>query len=271
MTSVLGLCGVLTVIPLFFILTDLVIKGTSALSWDFFTKIPAPMGEPGGGMANALVGSALLVGVATVFAVPVGLFAAIYLAENRNSRIGSVIRFVGELLGGVPSIVIGIYAYTILVRPLGVKGWAGGFALGVMMIPIVMRAAEESLKLVPESIRQASYALGASQWQTVMRVIVPAALPAIITGVFLAIARIGGETAPLIMTAGDNLDYPRSLSDNIPSLPYFIWKYSQGINQAVTVPQAWAAALVLLVVIMLLNFSIRFLTGKRVVLASRAD
>ncbi len=271
MTGVLGLCGLLTVVPLFLILTYLVVEGVSALSWDFFTKIPAPMGETGGGMANALLGSALLVGMASLLAVPVGLFAAIYLAENRNSRIGSVVRFVGELLGGVPSIVIGIYAYSIIVRPTGVKGWAGGFALGVMMIPIVMRAAEESLKLVPESIRQASYALGASQWQTVMRVIVPAALPAIITGVFLAIARIAGETAPLIMTAGDNLDYPSSLSDNVPSLPYFIWKYSQGNNQAVTVPQAWAAALVLLVVVMLLNFGIRFLTGKRVVLASRAD
>src|SRR5262249_8790273 len=159
----------------------------------------------------------------------------------------------------------------ILVKPVGVKGWAGAFALGVMMIPIVMRAAEESLKLVPESIRQASYALGASQWQTVMRVIVPAALPAIITGVFLPIARISGETAPLIMTAGDNLDFPSSPSDNIPSIPYFIWKYATGNNPKVTIPQAWAAALVLLVLVMLLNFGIRFLTGKRVVRASRAD
>jgi phosphate transport system permease protein len=140
------------------------------------------------------------------------------------------------------------------------------------MIPIVMRASEESLKLVPESIRQASYALGASQWQTVMRVIVPAALPAIITGVFLAIARIAGETAPLMMTAGDNLDFPSSPSDNIPSVPYFIWKYAMGGNNPeATLPQAWAAALVLLTLVMLLNFGIRFLTGKRVVLASRAD
>jgi phosphate transport system permease protein len=271
MTGVLGLFTAMTVVPLFFILGYIMVEGVSALNWDFFTQIPAPMGESGGGMANALVGSAMLVGLASVLAIPIGLFSAIYLAENRNSRIGSVVRFVGELLGGVPSIVIGIYAYSILVKPMGIKGWAGAFALGVMMIPIVMRAAEESLKLVPESIRQASYALGANQWQTVMRVIVPAALPAIITGIFLAIARIGGETAPLIMTAGDNLDFPSSPSDNIPSIPYFIWKYATGNNPRVTIPQAWAAALVLLVVIMLLNFGIRFLTGKRVVLASRAD
>ncbi len=222
-------------------------------------------------MAHALVGSAMLVGLATLFAVPLGLLAAIYLAEYQNDRLARSVRFVGELLAGVPSIVIGIFAYNLLVKPMGhFSGWAGAFALGVMMIPIVLRASEESLKLVPQSIRNASYALGATQWQTVGRVIVPAALPAILTGVFLAIARISGETAPLLLTASSNRFFPTSPNDFTPSIPVFIFTYAVS-----PFPdwhrQAWAAALVLLVVIMLLNFGIRFLTGKRLVSASRAD
>jgi phosphate ABC transporter permease protein PstC/phosphate ABC transporter permease subunit PstA len=271
--GVLGLCMVLTVVPLFIILADLAIKGVGSLNWEFFTNLPAPMNEKGGGLVNALFGSALLVSLASLFAIPVGLFAAIYLAENRKSRVGSAIRFVGELLGGVPSIVIGIYVYALLVKPVfgHYSGWAGAFALGLMMIPVVMRASEESLKLVPESIRQASYALGASQWQTVLRVIVPAALPAIITGIFLAVARIAGETAPLLFTAGNSRFFPRGVNESIPSIPYFIYEYAKLPDGSDEVRQAWAAALVLLVIVMLLNFGIRFLTGKRVVLASRAD
>jgi phosphate transport system permease protein len=268
----LGLCMVLTVVPLFIILADLALKGFGSLNWDFFTNLPAPSGEKGGGLVNALYGSAMLVGLASVFAIPVGLFSAIYLAENRKSRVGSAIRFIGELLGGVPSIVIGIYIYSLLVKPVfgHNSGWAGAFALGLMMIPVVMRASEESLKLVPESIRQASYALGASQWQTVLKIIVPAALPAIITGVFLAIARIAGETAPLLFTAGNSRFFPHGINESMPSIPYFIFEYAKSPYDD-EVRQAWAAALVLLVLVMLLNFGIRFLTGKRVVLASRAD
>ncbi|MCI0463935.1 MAG: phosphate ABC transporter permease PstA [Gemmataceae bacterium] len=271
MTGVLAACVVATVGPLFFILGYLLYRGFGALSWELFTSLPTAVGEAGGGMAHALVGSAMLVGLATLFAVPLGLLAAIYLAEYQQGRLANTVRFVGELLAGVPSIVIGIFAYNVIVKPMGhFSGWAGAFALGVMMIPIVLRASEESLKLVPQSIRNASYALGASQWQTVARVIVPAALPAIITGVFLAIARIGGETAPLLLTASNNRFFPTSPNDFTPSVPAFIFAYA-------TSPypdwhrQAWAAALVLLVVIMLLNFGVRFLTGRRVVSASRAD
>jgi phosphate transport system permease protein len=267
MTGVLGLATLLTVLPLVFILAYLVMRGVGAINLSFFTQLPADPGQPGGGMANALYGSALLVGLASLFAIPVGLLAAIYLAENRKSRLSSALRFIGELLGGVPSIVIGLFVFA-LARHF--SGWAGAFALGLMMIPIVMRASEESLKLVPESIRQASYALGASQWQTVMKVLVPAALPAIITGVFLAIARIAGETAPLLLTAGNNRFFPSSPSDFTPSIPYFIFNYAKSPYPEWH-RQAWAAALVLLVLVMLLNFGIRFLTGKRVVLASRAD
>jgi phosphate transport system permease protein len=271
MTGVLGLALIVTVGSLFVILSYLLYHGIGALNWDFFVKLPAPVGEAGGGMANALVGSAMLVGLATLFAVPIGVLAAIYLAEYRSDWLGPAVRFIGELLGGVPSIVIGIFGYTLVVRPLGhFSGWAGSFALGVMMLPIVMRASEEALKLVPPSIRNASYALGASQYQTVWRVIVPAAMPAIITAVFLAIARIAGETAPLLLTASSNQYWPTSPNDFTPSLPVYIFTYAVS-----PYPdwhrQAWAAALVLVAVVMLLNIGIRSLTGKRVFLASRAE
>ena len=269
MTAVLGLALILTVGPLFVILGYLLYHGVEALNWDFFTKLPVPVGENGGGMANALYGSAMLVGLATLFAVPVGVLAAIYLAEYRSDRLGPAVRFIGELLGGVPSIVIGIFGYAVLVRPLGhFSGWAGSFALGVIMLPIVMRASEEALKVVPRSIRDASYALGASQYQTVLRVIVPAALPAIITAAFLAIARVSGETAPLLLTASSNQFWPSSPNDFVPSLPYYIFQYAIS-----PYPdwhrQAWAAALVLLAFVMLVNIGIRLLTGRPS--ASRAE
>jgi phosphate transport system permease protein len=296
MTGILGMCLAITLGPLFLILGDLCVKGIGSLSLEFFTNIAAD-----GGLANALVGSAILVGLASLFAVPVGLFAAIYLAEYQGARRSSIVeptspqfglliipawclqqlwqavswmvdrvRFVGELLGGVPSIVIGIFAAALIDRPFGNHGLAGAFALGIMMIPIVMRASEESLKLVPGSLRNASYALGATKWQTVLRVTVPAALPAIITGVFLAIARIGGETAPLLLTAGMNPFWPNSTSDFIPSLPMFVFEYSKDAKVEYN-QQAWAAAFVLLALVMLLNFGIRLLTGKRLVSAARAD
>jgi phosphate transport system permease protein len=271
MIGVLGLALAVTVGSLFVILGYLLYHGIGALDWDFFTKLPAPVGEKGGGMANALYGSVLLVSLATLFAVPVGLLAAIYLAEYRSDYLGPVVRFIGELLGGVPSIVIGIFAYALVVRPMGhFSGWAGSFALGVMMMPIVMRASEEALKLVPRSIRDASHALGASHHQTVLRITVPAALPSIITAVFLGIARIGGETAPLLLTASSNQYWPTSPNDFTPSLPVFVFTYAVSPYEDWH-RQAWAAALVLLALVMVLNVGVRLLTGKRVLQASRAE
>ena len=274
MTGVLGLTLVITVGPLFLILGYLVYRGAGSLSWDFFVQLPGAPGARSTGLANALVGSGEIVGLATLFATPLGLLAAIYLAERRRGRLGGTVRFIGELLAGVPSIVIGIFAYAVVIQPkyfgLDLYGWGGVFALAVMMIPIVMRASEESLKLVPQTLRNASFALGASQWQTVAKVCLPAALPAIITGVFLAIARIAGETAPLLLTTGFNRYWPQSLNDNTPALPEYIWKYSISPYESER-QLAWGAAFVLLVLVMVLNFGIRVLTGKRVVLASRAD
>jgi phosphate transport system permease protein len=276
----LGLCLVLTCVPLFLIVGYITFRGVTALNWDFFTKLPLLYGQQtGGGLANALLGSGMLVSLATLFAVPTGILAAVYLAEYRQTRLGSAVRFFGELLNGVPSIVVGTFVYA-LVRwmiesgYLGPRyqfsGWAGIFALFCMMLPIVMRASEEALKLVPQTLRNASHALGAHHWQTVLRVSVPAALPAIITGAFLAIARIAGETAPLLMTAFGNEHFASSPSEKTAFLPLFIFRYSMS-GYKPWEDQAWAAALVLLAFVMLLNIGIRFLTGKRVVLASQAD
>jgi phosphate transport system permease protein len=271
MTGVLRACFVVTLVPLFLILGFITYRGLTALDWDFFTKLPAPPGEPGGGLAHALGGSALLVVLATVVAVPLGILAAIYLSEYRGSRLAPVVRFVGELLGGVPSIILGIFAYAVLVGPSrSFSAWAGALALAVMMIPIVLRATEESLRLVPQALRNASHALGASQWQTVARVVVPAALPAVITGIFLAMARIAGETAPLLLTAYGSNFWPRSPNDRTPFLAKYIFDYSRS-GYPDWERQAWAAALVLLAVVMFLNVGIRFVTGARVVSATRAD
>jgi phosphate transport system permease protein len=279
MTGVLALCLIVTCLPLFLILGYIAYRGAGSVSWDFFTKLPRPQGEVGGGLANALIGSGILVGLATLLALPVGLLSAIFLSEYRTSRLSSVVRFFGELLGGVPSIVIGtfVYAFVRLFIEAGVlgpreqfSGWAGAFALAILMVPIIMRASEEALKIVPQTLRSASYALGAHQWQTVLHVIVPAALPAIITGVFLGIARIAGETAPLLMTAFGNDRWAFSPNEHMGFLPLYIYQYSMS-SDPIFERQAWAAALVLLAFVMFLNVGIRLLTGKRVVLASRAE
>ena len=276
MTWVLAGCQIMTIGPLFLILGYITWRGASAVDWNFFTRLPKPPGELGGGLAHALLGSAQLVLLASLFAVPFGILTAVFLTEYKNNRLTGPVRFIAELLGGVPSIVIGIFAYAILVRPpwtsspFGFSAWAGIFALGVMMLPVVIRTSEEAMKLVPSSIRQASYALGATQWQTVIKVILPAALPTIITGVLLAMGRIAGETAPLILTARGSNFWPHSLGEPTPFLPGYIYEYSKSADPEQQ-RQAWAAALVLLGVIMFLNVAIRLMAGRRVVAAARAD
>jgi phosphate transport system permease protein len=286
MTGVLGLCLVVTCGPLFLILGFIAVNGLGALDSSFFIHRP---GDDPPGLAHAIFGTTVLVAMATIFAVPIGLLAAIFLAENPRSSLTKSVRFVGELLGGVPSVVIGIFVYALMVAPgegrsfasfleactfglvkTGFTAWAGAFALGIMMVPIVMRGSEEALKLVPQSLRQASYALGAASWQTVLRVTVPAALPAVITGVCLAIARIAGETAPLLLTVNQTSFWPKELNQPFPYLTYYIYHYANSTDDTEK-RLAWAAAFVLLTVVMVVNIGIRFLTGKRVVLASRAD
>ena len=275
MRGVLAGCQLLTVVPLFLILGYITVRGAPGLDWDFFTKLPND--SPGRGLAHALYGSCILVGLASAFAVPIGVLAAVFLAEYRNHALAAPVRFLAELLGGVPSIVVGIFGYALLVYPFwgtakwGFSAWAGAFALGVMMFPVVIRASEEAMRLVPNSLREASYALGASHWQTVVRIVLPAALPAIITGVFLAVGRIAGETAPLILTARGSQFYPRSLGDPTPSIPYYIYDFSKYAPGTDEIRLAWAAAFVLVVTVTLLNVGVRLVTGKRVVAAARAD
>jgi phosphate transport system permease protein len=282
MSALLGLCVLVTMGLLIIILAFLLERGVTALDWDFFTKLPGPTSQKTGvGLAHALLGSLKIVGYATLFAVPIGLLAAVYLAEYRNGPLAHGTRFIAELLAGVPSIIVGIFAAVVfdmvtlfLKKQYGIQiwffGWSGVFALAVMMLPIVIRASEEALKLVPRTLRDASLALGSSHVQMILRVTLPAALSAVVTAVFLSIARIAGETAPLLMTTGTSDDWPRSLTNFTPNLPYYIYEYGRsGVPHQVR--QAWAAAFVLMVVILLLNFGIRLATGRRQVLASRAD
>ncbi|MFO0926664.1 MAG: phosphate ABC transporter permease subunit PstC [Gemmataceae bacterium] len=282
MSGVLAACLFCTMGLLVVILSYLLVNGVGALDWQFFTRTPPPpTADSGGGLANAIWGTVVVVGWATGIAVPVGLLAAIYLAEYRPGPLARSLRFIAEQLGGVPSIVVGIFAAslfgvlsTFCERRLGVRirfyGWSGVFALAVIMIPIVLRAAEEAIKLVPVSLRNASYALGASHAQTILRVVVPAALPAIITAIFLSVARVAGETAPLLLTAGFNNFWPTALNDFVPTLPPYIFKYATSPFENWQ-RLAWGAAFLLMVLVLLLNFGVRIATGKRVVQASRAD
>lgn len=278
MTSVLRGCFLLAVVPLFMILGFILINGAMGLSVDFFT-LDARYADPKrAGLGHAMIGSLIMVAMATFVAVPIGILAAVFLAESRNSKLANAIRFGSELLTGVPSIIVGVFVYVLFVRSglLGQSAFAGAAALAIMMIPVIIRSSEESLRVVPDSLRQASYALGASRVQTVFRVIIPAAIPAIVTGVFLAIGRIAGETAPLLFTAGNYSRFTTDLSDPMPFLPYYIYNYSINPPPGSGDPtlwqqQAWAGAFVLLSVIMILNVGIRVLAGNRVVSAARAD
>ncbi|AWM37310.1 Phosphate transport system permease protein PstA [Gemmata obscuriglobus] len=276
MTAVLWGCQVLTVVPLFLILGYITYKGADKVTAAFFTNLPH---ERPPGLYHALVGSVTLVGLASVFAVPIGLMTGVLLSEYRKSPLVAPVRFVAELLGGVPSIVIGVFVYALLVspfwlapgqKPWGFSAWAGAFALGVMMLPVVIRSAEEAMRLVPNSLREASFALGASRRQTVLKVVIPAALPAITTGVLLAVGRIAGETAPLILTARGSQYLAKSLSDATPSLPYYVYEFAKRPDEA-SKNLAWAGAFVLVLVVLMLNVGTRLVAGKRVVAAARAD
>jgi phosphate transport system permease protein len=261
MTALLFICFVATVIPLFVILGSIVVRGIPGLSWTFFTQLPQPPGD-GGGLAHAIAGSGLIVGLAAVAAVPLGILSAVFLVEYPAGRIAPAVRFVGEILGGVPSIIIGIYAYALWVGSHHFSAWAGAFALGVMTIPIVLRTTEEALRLVPPSLRHASYALGGGRRQTILWVTLPAALPGVITGVLLAIARIAGETAPLLLTAYGSSFFPRSVDDRTPFLTKYIYDYARS-GYPDWERQAWTAALILLAVVMLLNVGVRLATRRR--------
>jgi len=262
MLTLTGVCAVVAVSVLFFILGYLVFHGGTSLSWNFFTKLPAPVGEIGGGMANAILGSAKLLLLAALIGVPVGFLGAIYLAEFSGSSTAFVVRYAADLLNGVPSIVIGIFAYSLAVLPFKhFSTLAGGFALGLMMIPITLRSTEEFLRSVPNALREGAMALGASKWRTISSVIVPAAYRGILTAVLLAFARVAGETAPLLFTALGNRFWSPGWNQPTASLPAMIYSYAQAPYEDWH-RQAWAAGLVLLVLILAINIIARAILAR---------
>src|SRR5437016_3852211 len=222
-----GLCTIAVLVPLVLIFGYLLVKGVSSLSLSFFTQLPKPVGEPGGGMANAIVGTLILIGLAALFAVPVGCICGIHLSEYPRSKFSSMVRFAADVLNGVPSIVIGMFAWGVVVAPVKrFSALAGGVALGMIMIPVVVRTTEELLRLVPPGLREGALALGATRSRAVFSVIVPAAFPGILTGILVAMARVAGETAPLLFTSFNNSYWSTSLTQPIASLTYQVWAYA---------------------------------------------
>ena len=254
----------LAVLPLVLLLFYVAKQGLSGINLAFFTQLPKPVGEPGGGMANAIVGSLILVGLASLVGLPIGLLGGIYLAEFGNNRFAAAVRFVADVLAGVPSIVIGMFVLAVVVIPMkGASGIAGGIALGVMMVPIVMRTTEELVRLVPRSLREGSLSLGATHWRTVARVVLPAARGGVITGVLLAIARVAGEAAPALFTAGSNQWWNLNVASGpMPSLPVQIFLYA-GSPYEEWHRQAWAGALVLVTLVLILSVAARYATRGR--------
>lgn len=259
--AMLGLAGLATAVALLFLFAVLgyvIIQGGSAINLDFFTQLPKPVGEPGGGMANAIVGTLILLAIASVIALPIGIGAGVFLSEFGSGRLGTTVRFVTDVLTGIPSITVGIFAYTLLVLPMrSFSTLAGGFALAIIMIPTVTRATEEILKLVPNSLREASLALGIPYWKTVLRVVVPAAMGGIVTGAMLAVARAGGETAPLLFTAFGNQFWSFSLNHPIAALPLQVFVYAISPYNDWRA-QAWAGAFVLVAMVLVINLVARF-------------
>ena len=262
MLAMTGVCAAVAVSVLFFILGYLVYHGGASINWNFFTKLPAPVGEIGGGMANAIVGSAKLLILASLFGVPIGFLGAVYLAEFSGSKVAFVVRYAADLLNGIPSIVIGIFAYSLVVLPFKhFSTYAGGFALGIMMIPITLRSTEQFLLSVPRNLREGAMALGASKWKTILTVIVPAAYRGILTAILLAFARVAGETAPLLFTALGNSYWSHGFNEPTSSLPVTIYNYAISPYDDWH-RQAWAAGLVLLALILVINIIARAILSR---------
>lgn len=257
-----ALAVLLALVPLVLILFFVVSQGIQALDFAFFTHLPAPVGQPGGGMANAIVGTLMLSGLAALLAVPIGVISGVYLSEYPATRLASIVRFASDTLNGVPSIVIGVFAYGLAVLPFRqFSTLAGGLALGIMMIPIVAKTTEELLLLVPGSMREGALALGATRARAVYTVIVPAALPGIITGIVLALARIAGETAPLLFTSFNNRFFSTSLTQPISSITVQVYTYAISPYEDWH-RQAWAGALVLIAIVLGCSILARLATAR---------
>lgn len=263
MTGVTLGTALVAVLPLFLIFAYLVLKGASSINWDFFVKNPAPPGSSGGGVANAIVGTGIIVGVGSLIGVPVGVGAGLYLAEYGSSKLAWTVRFLADVLNGTPSIVVGVFIWTWLVRPLGhFSALAGSVSLAVLMIPMVTRTTEEMVRLVPGSLREAALALGYTRWRASLAVVVRTALPGIITGALVAVARITGETAPLLFTALGNLNFKTDVMQPMQTLSLQVFVYATG-----PFPEwhrlAWGAALVLVGLVLLFSIAARYATRRK--------
>ena len=262
MLGLTGLCTLLAVSVLFFILGYLLWHGGKSLSWDFFTKLPTPVGETGGGMANAIVGSGKLLLLATLIGVPIGFLGGVYLAEFGGTGLSFIVRYTTDLLNGVPSIVIGIFAYTLIVLPQRhFSTLAGGVALGIMMIPIAVRSTEGFLRTVPVELREGAMALGASKARAIRTVIIPAALPGILTGIMLDLARVAGETAPLLFTSFNNRFWGSGWNQPTASLPVMIFTYAVSPYEDWH-QQAWSAGFILLSLVLSINVLARWILAR---------
>ncbi len=263
MLSLTALCALVTAGVLFFILAYLAVKGAASLNWAFLTQLPKPVGEAGGGMANAIVGSAKLLLLASLIGLPIGFLGGVYLAEFAGRTSAFLVRYATDLLNGVPSIVMGIFAYGLIVlRARHFSTFAGGFALGIMMIPIAVRSTEGFLLAVPKRLRDAALALGSSKARTIVTVVIPAALRGIVTGILLDLARVAGETAPLLFTAFSNRFWSPGWSHPTASLPVMIFTYAIAPYDDWH-RQAWAAGLVLLALVLVINVTARVILARR--------
>lgn len=263
MTGVVAGLALLAVLPLLFIFGDLIHKGATSIDWNFFVKSPVPAGDTGGGVANAIVGTGIIVGMACLIGLPIGIGAGLFLAEYGNGRLGWLVRFVADVMNGTPSIVIGIFAWTWLVRPVGhFSAMAGGAALAMLMIPMLSRTTEEMVRLVPNSLREAALALGYPRWRTSLAVVARTALAGIVTGALVAVARIAGETAPLLFTALGNLNFSTAVNHPMQTLSLQIYVYATGPFDEWH-RLAWAAALVLMGFVLLVSLAARWATRSR--------
>jgi phosphate transport system permease protein len=263
MVGITYLAAALATLPLLFILFYLVTKGASSLNLDFFTKLPKPPGEAGGGVANGIVGTLILVAIASAIGMPVGMGAGLYLAEHRGTRVANAIRFLSDVLNGLPSIVMGIFAWELLVRPYGrFSALSGGIALGAMMIPLVTRTTEEMIRTVPTALREAALALGYPRWRTSLMIVLRTALPGIVTGALVAVARIAGESAPLLFTAFGNSFWSMRVDQPVAALPLQIFYYATSAYDEWH-RLAWAGALVLIGIVFVISLAARFATRSR--------
>jgi len=263
MTGVVITLAGLAVLPLLLIFGYLVAKGATSINLDFFLKTPVPAGQTGGGVAHAIVGSAIVVGLASLIGLPIGIGAGVFLAEYGAGRLGWLVRFVADVMNGTPSIIIGIFAWAFMVKPMGYfSALAGAVALAVILVPLIARTTEEMIRLVPHSLREAALALGYPRWRTSLGVVVRTALTGIVTGALVGVARVAGETAPLLFTALGNLNFSVSLTQPIQALPLQIYVYAQGPFEEWH-RLAWAAALVLMALVLVLALLARWATRAR--------